>query len=278
MEMLNKKIGITGATGGLGQKICLFFAQKGANFVFIDRNLEKSQKMAQKIQESYPDVKIEFVTCDLSNLSSVKNAATSLEKIDLDILILNSGIYNVPLQKLDSGFNNIFQVNFLSQYYLVRYLMEKGKVKKVVAISSIAHRVAKLDENDIDYSNYKKPLKIYGNSKRFLMFSLMGYFKDKKDVQLAITHPGITLTNMTSHYAKWINPFVKFFGKIFFPSPKKAARNITFAVENECDTSSWIGPKVFDIWGKPKSKKIKLDSESVKIAEIANVLYEKIRG
>ena len=174
-KKINKTIGITGATGGLGREICLFFAEKGANFVFIDRNLEKSQRFAQTLKEKYPDTFIQYVTCDLADMQSVKNAAVMLENVNIDILILNSGVYNVPIKKLDSGYNNVFQINFLSQYYLARYLAEKGKVKKIVPIGSIAYKSAHLNLNDIDYSCYKKKMKIYGNSKRFLMKNLMTF-------------------------------------------------------------------------------------------------------
>lgn len=274
----NLTIGITGATGGLGQEICLFFAEKGTNFVFIDRNFEKSQNFANKIHEKYPDISIAFITCDLSNLQSVKHAVNELEKFDLDVLILNSGVYNIPLKKLDSGFNNIFQINFLSQYYIVRHLIEKGKVKKVVPIGSIAYTSAKLNENDIDYSKNKKAIKIYGNSKRFLMFALSEYLKDK-DVPLSISHPGISATNMINNYAKCIRPIVKLCTKILFSSPKKAAKVIAYAVENECEMNSWIGPRVFNVWGKAKSKKLKFkEQEREKIGQIANEIYENLKG
>ena len=37
----------------------------------------------------------------------------------IDILINNAGVYNVPIETLDSGFNNIFQINFHVNYSLL---------------------------------------------------------------------------------------------------------------------------------------------------------------
>ena len=275
---MGRKIAITGATGGLGNEIVLNLAEKKIDLIFVDRNPQKSQNFAQKVKEKYPDVNIDFVTCDLSSIESVKNAEKQLEEKNIDTLILNSGIYNVPLKKLELGYNNVFQVNFISQYYLARKLVENGKVRKVVAVGSIANNFSKLNENDIDFSNNAKINKTYGNSKRFFMFSLYDFFKDKKDCKFAIAHPGITLTNMTNHYPKWINWFIKFGIKVVFPSPKKAARNIVRATDEDCEYLEWIGPWLFNIWGRPKKKKLNTckEDEIKKISAIADKIYKDI--
>ena len=277
MEIANKFIAITGSTGGIGKEICFSLAKEGANFIFVNRNLEKSKKLAKQIQEVYPNTQIKHVVCDFSNFESVKKAIDELKKYEVDVLLLNSGIFNVPLKKLDSGFNNIFQVNFLYQYYMARTLAENGNVKKVVATGSIAYRAAKFNAEDIDYSNTKKDMKVYGNSKRFLMISLSEYFKGG-DVPFVIAHPGVAGTNLTSHYPKWINWFVKIGMKILFSSSKKAAQSLVEAVKGNVEYGQWIGPKFFDIWGKPKRKPIKdVDvKEREDIANHADKMYDEI--
>lgn len=274
--MFSKKIAITGTTGGLGREVAYNLASKGYNMVFVDRNLEKSKKLANEILEKYPDITIENVTVDMMSIESVKEGIEKLEKIDFDTLILNAGIFNIPLVQTQDGHLNVFQVNFISQYYLARQLCERKKVKKVIAVGSIAHFMAKLDENDVEYSKKKSQMKIYGNSKRFLMFSLFEYFKNSK-TQFAVAHPGITSTNMTTHYPKWINWFIKFMMKILFNSPKKTCKNIVEAIETDCDYFEWVGPRAFNIWGKPKKKKLKIKNvvEIEKISNIADQLYKK---
>ena len=277
---MERKIAITGATGGLGNELVFNLAKDKTDMVFVDRNLKKSQTLAQKVQEKYPETKIEFVTCDLANFDSVKEAEKQLEEKGIDVLILNSGIYNVPLEKLEFGYNNVFQVNFISQYFLARKLVENGKVKKVVAVGSIAHNYSKIDENDVDFSTKKKASKIYGNSKRFLMFALYDFFKDRDDAFLSIVHPGVTLTNMTNHYPKFINWFVKFGIKLVFPSPKKAVKNIVKGIDEDCGYCEWIGPRVCTIWGKPRKSKLKTckEDEIKKISFIANKIYQNINN
>ena len=88
---------------------------------------------------------------------------------------------------------------------------------KIVVVSSVAYNYSTIDENDIDFSTRKKASKVYGNSKRFLTFALMELLQNSH-CKLSIVHPGITLTQMTNHYPKYINWLVKFGIKILFPT------------------------------------------------------------
>lgn len=274
-----KKVAITGSTGGLGQLICSELVKEN-DLVLVDRNPQKSQALKDKLKKVNPDARIKTITCDLADFDSVKNAVNALIAEDIDVLMLNSGVYNVPVYKCSTGYNNVFQINFVSQYYLARQLIEQSKsLKKVIATSSVAHNYGVLDEADVDYSSRSKSSKLYGNSKRFLTFALYEYFKCVSDAKLAIAHPGVTLTNMTNHYPKIINPIVKLGIKVLFPSPKKAIRGILQAVDDNCAYMEWIGPKVFNVWGKPKKCKLKTCgiSESKRIGEIADEIYKKLR-
>ena len=263
-------IAITGSTGGLGEWISMHLARLNANLIFLNRNLVKSIALENKIKSIYPNTNIQHIEIDLSDMKSVNKAITKLNIIPIDILILNAGVYNVPVYKMDNGHNNIFHINFLSQYHLAKELLptlSKSKYGKVVALGSIAHNYSKLDIKDIDFSTRTKSSLIYGNSKRFLMASLQELLKDHT-VKLSLVHPGITLTNMTNHYPKWINWLVKFGIKCLFPSPKVASLSIIKGIFDTTEYNTWIGPRIFTIWGKPKKKTLKTIPESEKIYEI----------
>lgn len=273
-SLKGKKVVVTGATGGLGRELCFLLAELNADMIFACRNKSNSEKLIFEIKEKYPFVNIDFVELDFSKKSSVDLCIKVLQKYDgIDILINNAGVYNVPLKKLDSGFNNIFQINFLYVYYFTKKLLpllEKKKDSVCVTVGSVAHNYSRLDEKDIDFSSRKKASKIYGNAKRFLMFSFYELFKNSK-VRLSIVHPGITLTNMTSHYPKTINWIVKLAVGLVFPKPKIAALNLLYGVFDETKTGEWIGPKTFNVWGRPKKQKLKsvTQDEVEKIYKIA---------
>lgn len=276
-----KRVIITGATGGLGVEICEHFLTLGADITMACRNEIKATALKEKLVSAHPDANIDFISLDLTKKSSIDNAIEQIKRYNgIDILVNNAGIYNVPIKKLESGFNNVFQVNFLYTYYLTQKLigeLEKKENSTCITIGSVAHNYSKINEEDIDFSSHKKQRKIYGNSKRFLMFSFYELFKNTK-VNLAIVHPGVTLTNMTNHYPKAINWLVKIGIKLFFPNPKKASLSIIYGAFNKTDHFEWIGPKILNVWGFPKKSKIESCSmdEYKKICEITKILISNI--
>lgn len=226
------------------------------DLILINRNLEKSLKQKEELLK-IKAVNIDIIIADMQDINDVDKVYQELKNQQFDYLILASAIYNVKLEKSDTNYNNVFQVNFISPYYLVNKLMDKDI--RFIVIGSVAYNYQEIELNDIDLSNSKKKTHIYGNSKRYLMFSLM----DNDKVRIA--HPGITLTNLTNHYPKWINWLVKISIKILFPSNKKAAKNIYYALENDTNDNEWIGPRLFNIWGKPKISHISIKEEEKNI-------------
>ena len=259
----NRTIAITGSTGGIGREICFALAKGGAKLLLVDRNLKKSQALADAIKQEYPNTQIDFETIDLSSMESVKNAAKKLSSKKFDSLVLNAGIFNVPLQKLDSGYNNVFQINFVAQYKFLEELLQENKsgIKHVVAMGSIAHKWAKYRQDDIDYSNEKDANKIYGNAKKFLIYSLFHLAEKYPKIDFCPAHPGITLTGMTGHYPKWINWLVKGCMKLIFPPPRKACRSVLCALNERCEFMQWVGPHIFNVYGKPKKQKLRHKQE-----------------
>ena len=276
----NKTICITGSTSDLAQFFVEKLASLGANFIFANRNKEKSEKQKQKLEERYPNIKIQILTVDFFDMNSVKLLVCKLKQLHIDILIINAAIYNEPRKTSNAGFDNIFQVNFVSPYFIVKQLLSqlrKVKDSKVVILGSIAHKYSKTNLNDIQLLKTAKSSKIYGNSKRFLMFSLQHLLKNSP-VNLTIVHPGITLTNMTNHYPFYINWLVKIGIKLFFPKPEKACLSIVSGVFKNTNQNEWIGPKIFNIWGYPKIQKINTASEqeTIDIFNTAEKIYSEI--
>ena len=272
-----KTVAISGATGGIGIWVCDYLAYLGADIICFDRNADKSNKLISDLKLKYPSLNAMHITVDLESFIQVKTVAEQLKEIDIDYLVLNAGAYKIPRHKCDTGFDNVFQINFLSPYYLARELMPQIKQKygRVVAVSSIAHNYSKINVNDIDFSNVAASSKVYGNAKRFLTFGLYGLFNNEKT--LSIVHPGITFTNITNHYPKLIFTLIKHPMKIIFMKPKKAALNIIYGIFNGCESNEWIGPRVFNIWGLPNKKKLNTATycESLHICDIAEEIYNK---
>lgn len=273
-----KSVAITGSTGGLGKELARYVAHLGASVVLVDRNLTRSSALKEELIQEFSGVTVECVTADLSDMTSVKLAAEKLSKMKIDIFIHNAGAYSIPRKVCDTGFDNVFQINFVSPYYLIRTLLPGiSKLNgKVVVVGSIAHAYSKTDKDNVDFKNVKAASKVYGNAKRYLMFSLYNLFKNEKYATLSVTHPGITFTGITAHYPKLIFAIIKHPMKIIFMKPEKAALSILKGLFDHTDNNEWIGPRVFNVWGLPNKKTLKTVSpeESEYIGNKAEEIYK----
>ena len=231
--------------------------------------------MQKTLLKERPNLSLCHVPLDLENVDSVRTAAEALKEIKPDLLILNAGAYHIPRKKSALGLENVFQINFLSPYFLVRELMDLGV--KVVAVSSIAHNYSKVDESDIDFARRTKPSLIYGNSKRFLQFALYRLFEGSD--KLSVVHPGITFTNITAHYPPFIFAIIKHPMKVIFMRPKKAALSIVKGVFDSTNQNEWIGPCLFDVWGLPKKKRVNTcgEKEGDFIFSTAETFYNNMK-
>lgn len=249
-----KTVAISGSTGGIGKELCDILLDIGAKLILIDRNFEKSRALAAHLKTIYPKSYITHIAADMEDISSVKTAAEQLLQTNVDFLILNAGAYAIPRKKCDTGYDNVFQINFLAPYYLARrlfpYIKERGG--RIVAVSSIAHNYSKSDKTDIDFSTRKRASLVYGNAKRYLTYSLSELYGDTGS--LSITHPGITFTGITAHYPKLIFAIIKYPMKLIFMKPRRAALSILSGIFYPTGKHEWIGPSVFNVWGLPRKK------------------------
>ncbi len=255
-SLLDKTVAITGSTGGIGEWLCDYLLYLGARLVLLDRNKEKQNALINKLIKKYPHAKITPLTLNLESESSVFSACNELEKLPIDIFLHNAGAYSIPRKICKSGFDNVFQINFLSPYYIINRLLPNLQKRggRVIAVGSIAHNYSKTNKNDPDLKTTKKASIVYGNAKRYLMFSLYELFKNEKNVSLAITHPGITFTNITAHYPKLIFALIKRPMKIIFMKPKTAALSVLLGCFKDTAYHGWFGPNFFNIWGIPNHK------------------------
>lgn len=258
VSLKGKTVAVTGSTGGLGREICGIIASLGGDLLLIDRNPARSQARKDEILKDHPDINITLITADMEDMRSVKNAVEILQTLPVDVLILNAGAYSIPRKVCDTGYNNVFQINFVSQYYIARKLLPclKERGGKVVAVGSIAHNYSKTDEKDIDFHVRTKSSLVYGNSKRYIMFSLYGLCEEA-GVPLSVVHPGITFTNITAHYPPLIFAVIKHPMKVIFMRPRKACLSVIKGIFDSCKEKEWIGPRLFDIWGYPVKRSLK---------------------
>ena len=280
-SLSGKTVAVTGTTGGLGKELCRYLAELHANLILMDRNRARSEAFADSLRESFPDISVKLITVDLADIDSVKHATEELKLDAPDVFIHNAGAYSIPRYTTDLGLDNVFTINFASPYYIIRELLPtlREKSGRVVAVGSIAHNYSKIDTSDVDFKTRKRASLVYGNAKRYLTFALHELFKGETQASLAIAHPGISFTNITAHYPKLIFAIIKYPMKIIFMKPKKASLSILSGVFDKTEYLSWIGPRLFNVWGLPKKKQLKTtkQEEITAISKIADDIYKKLK-
>lgn len=278
-SLTGKTVAVSGATGGLGHALCGHIASLGASLILIDRNRTRSEALASDLSKKHK-IKTKCVTADMADIVSVKAACELLNREPIDFLILNAGAYKIPRSITDAGFDNVFQINFLSPYYMTRTLLPllQQRRGRVIAVGSIAHNYSQSDPEDIDFRTHTRPSKVYGNSKRYLMFALHELFKGEHRSSLSVVHPGISFTGITDHYPKVIFALIKHPMKVIFMKPQKACLSILRGIFEPCGYMEWIGPCLFDVWGYPKKSRLTScsEEESRRIFETAERLYIKL--
>ena len=276
VSLAGRTVAISGSTGGLGRELCRHIAHLGASLVLVDRNEIKSLALKEELIRDFPALSVACVRADMADMHSVKQAAEELCKMEIDYLILNAGAYSIPRYICDTGFDNVYQINFISPYYLARRLLSgiESRGGRIIAVGSIAHNYSKIDEGNIDFSSRHRASLVYGNAKRFLTYSLLALGSDS----IKITHPGITFTGITNHYPPLIFALIKHPMKIIFMSPRRASLSILAGLFFDTEGRAWIGPKLFDVWGLPRKKRLNTakDAEAEKIARIAEEIYSKL--
>lgn len=285
-SLCGKRVVLFGATGGLGGELCRYILRLGGTLITVDRNPQKAEERVRSLQREFSDAAIQSLIADLEDMTSVEQVCRQLETEGVDVLIHNAGAYSIPRRRCDSGLDNVFQINFAAPYYITNRLLPllEARHGRVVAVGSIAHRYSKTDPSDVMFEKRYKASLLYGNAKRYWMFSLYELMQNHPAVSFAVTHPGITFTGITAHYPPWLFAVIKHPMKWIFMPPKEAALCVVRGLFEQTPPITWIGPAFFGVWGKPHKRPLRScrAEEHARICrtaqEICGVLCRQISG
>ncbi|MEW8972541.1 MAG: oxidoreductase [Mesobacillus sp.] len=243
---------ITGANSGIGFEAARKLSEKGAHIILAVRNEEKGRAAVNSILQGNSEASVELMKLDLADLSSVRNfSSIFIEKYDhLHILINNAGVMIPPYGKTKDGFELQFGSNHLGHFVLTGLLLpllKKTPGSRVVTLSSIAHRGASIDFDNLDGSKGYKAMKFYGQSK---LANLL--FARELDNRLKLhgiqtisvaCHPGISNTNLFNlgkgETPKYMKGLMKLFSQ---PAAMGALPTIYAAADDSLTGGEYIGP------------------------------------
>jgi NAD(P)-dependent dehydrogenase (short-subunit alcohol dehydrogenase family) len=202
-----KRALVTGANRGLGLEITRALAGAGATVVMGCRDTAKAEAAADRLRSENPAARIEVMSVDLADQSSIRRFAQefSTRHARLDILCNNASAILVPLSKTRDGFEMHIGTNALGTFALTGLLLDclrAATAARVVNTASLAHRLTPgMDFEDLHFE--RKPYKdmdAYGKSK--LATLLFTFELDRRlrragiPVLATAAHPGYTATNM----------------------------------------------------------------------------------
>ena len=138
MELLNKKVIVTGGASGFGLGIVKKFLNDGAKVVIADQNKTLADEQAQKLGSNAFSIET-----DVSNEESIENLKkqTKLTIGDPDILVNNAGITHLPdfVENISlEEFEKVLNVNVKSVFLITKAFVPKMKEDKSGVILNIA--------------------------------------------------------------------------------------------------------------------------------------------
>ena len=189
----NKKILITGATGGIGGALVKKFISLEGDVLGTGSKIEK----LDELKKEYSNIKVKQF--DISQHSKIEEFidSTTSELGGLDILINNAGmnIDNLSLRMKDDDWKKVIDVNLTSTFLLSKYAIKrmlKNKFGRVVNITSIVGHSGNLGQ--ANYSASKAG--IIGMSKSLAIEYA------KKNITVNCVSPGFITSNMTDNIAE----------------------------------------------------------------------------
>ena len=188
MNLKDKKILITGATGGIGSSLVEKFEKLGSKILATGTNEEKLNILKKK----YPNIIIEkFKLDDHKKIESF--IETSNSKLDgLDILVNNAGITldNLSIRLTEENWKKVLDINLTSTFLMCKFAIKKmlkKKSGKIVNITSIVGHTGNLGQSN--YAASKAGIIAFSKS--------LALEYAKKNININCVSPGFIKTDMT---------------------------------------------------------------------------------
>jgi len=191
----NKKILITGATGGIGNALVKKFISLDGNVLATGTKTEK----LDLLKKDFPNINIlKFDISDHSKIEEfIENVSSQLS--GLDILVNNAGINmdNLSLRMKNEEWKKVIEINLGSTFLMSKYAIKKmikNKYGRIVNITSVVGHTGNLGQ--ANYAASKAG--IIGMSKSLAIEYA------KKNITINCVSPGFIQSKMTDNIVESI--------------------------------------------------------------------------
>jgi 3-oxoacyl-[acyl-carrier protein] reductase len=188
MNLKDKKILITGATGGIGHSLVKKFYNLGSNVLATGTNEDK----LKLLKEEFKNIKTKSFKLDQHSEIEKFIDSCNLELGNIDVLINNAGITldNLAIRLTDENWKKVIDINLTSTFLMCKQAIKKmlkNKKGKIINITSIVAHTGNLGQAN------------YAASKA----GIIGFSKSlaieyaKKNININCISPGFIKTEMT---------------------------------------------------------------------------------
>lgn len=243
---------VTGATGGLGYATAEGLARAGRRVVLTGRNPQKGRAALDRLRRAVPAADADFQRLDVASLAAIEAFAATWTG-PLGILVNNAAVMALPERRLsEDGFELQLATNYLGHFALTLRLLPAllaSPGARVVDVSSLAHRGARIAFDDLMSERSYSPYRAYGQSKlAMLLFARELQHRAKArgwDLSSIAAHPGWSATSIVSNglgpslKAQIANAMFRLAGQ----SPTDGAKPILYAaLDPAADPTLYYGP------------------------------------
>jgi NAD(P)-dependent dehydrogenase (short-subunit alcohol dehydrogenase family) len=292
--VFNQTVVITGANAGLGFQTALKLARAGARIVMACRSLEKALRAQRELLAEVPVAENIIISLDVSEPLSIREFGRRFsEQVgQLDILINNAGILGMPLARNSVGHELHLATNHLGAFALTGTLLpffRNGAPARIVNVGSLAHRIGKLDLDDLSWENRPyNEWKAYARSKLALLsftMELNRRLRQRGSHVIAVgAHPGFAATEIAANspaltpktpFSKWLQKRVE----TLIPAATAAIPIIHAARAESVSGGDYYGPQGFlEIRGRPGKARLNPIVHDVDLGKRLWSLSESMTG
>jgi NAD(P)-dependent dehydrogenase (short-subunit alcohol dehydrogenase family) len=207
VDLIGKRILVTGVSSGIGVETARAFAAHGAAVVGAARNLAKAKEATAGVRAAAEQSgsSLELVELDLASLLSVRACAERLiaDGRRFDVVIANAGVMATPLGRTADGFETQFGTNHLGHFVLVNRIAELiSDNGRLVNLSSNGHRFADIDLADPNFEHTPyDPWVAYGRSKTANVLFAVEFDRRHRSrgVRATALMPGVSQTGLAQN-------------------------------------------------------------------------------
>ena len=226
-DLNNKKIIVTGASGGIGNSIVEKLNECGANILASGTRVEKLEELKNKFKN------IKIIKFDISQIDKIEEFIENASKElgGLDCMINNAGVTkdNLAIRMSVDEWKKVIDINLTSTFLISKFAIKKmlkNKKGKIINITSVVGHTGNVGQ--ANYTASKAGIVAMSKS--------LAIEYAKKNINVNCISPGFIKTDMTDKIEdKFKETIISKIPAARLGEPKDIANAVAFLASSQSD-------------------------------------------